>query len=118
MGDRLRLRTPAGAGAKPATHFPELDRICAGLVRTQAARRQGMDEFVAASARSMGIVASWRAGAFSGGFAIQSAGRTAAARPTVFSVAQIRRGSQRSPACIAALCGVASNARATRTEAR
>src|SRR5258708_22689611 len=118
MGARLRLRTPTGAGAKPAAPFQELDGIRARLVRTQATRRQEVDEFLAASARSMGIFASCRAGAFSGGFAIQSAGRTAAARPPVFSVAQIRRCSPRSPACIAALFGVASIARAPRTAAR
>src|SRR5260370_40138214 len=97
MGDRLRLRTPTGSGAKPAAHFPELGGIRARLVRTQAARRQEVDEFLAASARSMGIFASCRAGAFSGGLAIQSAGRPAAPRPTVFPGARIRRGSDAAP---------------------
>src|SRR5260370_11743513 len=118
MGDRLRLRSPVGPGAEPAAHLAELDRIRARLVRTQATGRQEMDEFMAASARSVGLFTAGRAGAHSRGFAIQSACRTAAACPPVLSVALVQAGSQRSPACVAALCGAASNTRATGIAAR
>src|SRR5258708_25489789 len=77
-----------------------------------------MDEVLAASAGRAGLFAADRAGAFSGGLAFQSSCRTDPPRPSVLSIARIQSGPQRSPACIAALCGAASNARAARTDAR
>src|SRR5260370_5295142 len=105
MGDRLRLRAPDGSGAKPAAHFPELDGIRARLVRTQATRRQEMDEFVAASAGSVGLFAAGRAGACSDSFAIQSACRTAAAGSSVFFYAPDPEGSPPVPPCLPGLFG-------------
>src|ERR1700686_651336 len=77
-----------------------------------------MDEVLAASAGGAGLFVAGRAGAFSGGVAFQSSGGICPAGAFVFSITRAQCSAQRSPACIAALCGVASNARAARTDAR
>src|SRR2546421_12611114 len=76
-----------------------------------------MDEVMAASAGRAGLFAADRAGALSGGLAFQSSCGTEPPRSFVLSVARIS-GSHRSTACIAALCGTASNARSPRADAR
>src|SRR6266705_1634566 len=104
MGDRLRLRTPGGAGAKSAAQFEELGRIGASVVRAEATGRQAPAEIVADPARRARLRAAGGAGAAAPGFTLQGALRSGSAGSPVSShpCGQVRElGSK---ACFEALC--------------
>src|SRR6516162_4511961 len=79
MGDWLRLRTPGGAGAKPAAQFAELGRIGARVVRAEATGRKALAAIVADPAWRAGLPAAGGAGAAAPGFTLQGALRTGSA---------------------------------------
>src|SRR5207245_10347690 len=95
MGDRLRFRTPSGAGAEPAAQLEELGRRSADLVRTQTTQRQEMAEGLAISTWHAGLSAAGCAGAVARRAAVQGPGGTAASVWTLPDVARVVSGMAR-----------------------
>src|SRR6266853_3553554 len=77
-----------------------------------------MDAVLATSARRTRVFVAGCAGTFFGGRAFQSACRTDPPPQAVFSVARIQSCAERSAACVAALCGIASYPRSPGVYAR
>src|SRR5207245_4303700 len=109
MDDRLRVRTPSGAGAEPAAQLEELGGRSADLVRTQTTQRQEMAEGLAISTWHAGLSAAGCAGAVARRAAVQRAGGTASSISTLPADSRVESGTRRSAACLAAVCRTAAD---------
>src|SRR5467141_2454602 len=115
MGDRLRLRASNGAGAGSAARFARLVGIVARLVQKATTPRQKLDEVLARGAQRADPAGARRVLDFA---AIRCAFRYGAAPAAVVAASVGEDSAHESSACLAVVCGTASNAGATGTEAR